>query len=209
MIRGVYHVALFVLILFMSLPFPITPIQISWATFGSVNMPATFMAFAFVRPKFIRNFRDDVLDYIMIGGFVGSVMLVILYVVAYFGTGRDANIARSMVTFFVTLFNAYVVLMIQGVEFFKPETFRQFWRAILIMFGFVTMTIWGMYLLPNIFEFVPISLATHPYILLLVVALFLLSIVLMSTLERHRYLLHRLWALMERDDKTFSATVGD
>jgi hypothetical protein len=39
--------------------------------------------------------------------------------------------------------------------------------------------------------------------------LFLLSIVLMSTLTRHRYMLHRLWALMERDDKAFSATVGD
>lgn len=209
MIRGVYHVALFVLILFMSLPFPITPIQISWATFGSVNMPATFMALAFVRPKFIRNFRDDVLDYIMIGGFVGSVMLVILYVTAYFGSGRNEAIARSVVTFFVTLFNAYIVLMIQGVDFYKPDTFREFWRGILIMFGFVTMTIWAMYSLPSIFEFVPINLGTHPFILLLVVALFLLAVVLMSTLVRHRYMIHRLWALMERDDKTFSATVGD
>lgn len=209
MIRGVYHVAFFVLILFMSLPFPITPIQISWATFGSINMPATFMALAVVRPKFIGNFRDDVLDYIVIGGFVGSIMLVILYVTAYFGSGRNADVARSTVTFFVTLFNAYVVLMIQGVDFYKPETFREFWRAILIMFSFVVITIWGMYILPNTFEFTPISLATHPLILMLVVALFLLSIVLMSTLTRYRYMLHRLWALMERDDKTFSAAVGD
>ena len=209
MIRGVYHVALFVLILFMSLPFPITPIQISWATFGSVNMPAMFMALAVVRPQFIGNFRDDVLDYIVIGGFVGSVMLVILYVVSYFGSGRNEDIARSMVTIFVALFNAYVVLMIQGVDFYKPETFRKFWRAILIMFGFITMTVWAMYILPNTFEFVPVSLATHPVILLLVVALFLLAVVLMSTFIKHRYLLHRLWALLERDDKAFSATVGD
>jgi cation-transporting ATPase E len=209
MIRGVYHVGLFILILFMSLPFPITPIQISWATFGSVNMPATFMALAVVRPQFIRNFRDDVLDYIALGGFVGSVMLVILYVTAYFGSGRNANVARSVVTFFVALFNAYVVLMIQGVDFYKPETFRTFWRAILIMFGFVVMTIWAMYISPNTFEFVPINLGTHPLILMLVVALFLLSIVLMSSLVRHRYLLHRVWALLERDDKAFSATIGD
>src|SRR5690606_15389298 len=111
----VYHVALFIFALFMFLPFPITPVQISWVTFGSINMPATLMALALTRPKFIRNFREDVLDYILTGGFIGTVLLSVLYVAAYFEANRDENIARSAVTFFVALFNVYMVLTIQGV----------------------------------------------------------------------------------------------
>ena len=209
MIRAVYHVALFVFVLFMSLPFPITPIQISWVTFGSVNMPATLLALAIVKPKLIKNFRDDVLDYIVTGGFVGAVLLVVLYVMSYFIADRDANIARSAVTFFVTLFNAYMVLMIQGLDFFDLNSWRVYWRSILIVLGLVAFTFWSMYGLPNTFDFRPINYSSHPMIFILLIALFLLSIVLMSTLIRYRYFLHRLWALMEKNDKTFSATVGD
>jgi cation-transporting P-type ATPase E len=209
MIRAVYHVALFVFVLFMSLPFPITPVQISWVTFGSVNMPATLLALAIIRPKFIKNFRDDVLDYIVTGGFVGSILLVILYVTAYFSAGRDANVARSAVTFFVTLFNVYMVLTIQGVDLFDFASWRSYWRAILIMVALMAFTFWSMYALPQTFDFNPISFATHPMIFVLLVLLFLLAIVLMSTLMRYRHILNRLWALMEKDDKTFSATIGD
>jgi cation-transporting ATPase E len=209
MIRAVYHIAFFVFILFMSLPFPITPIQISWVTFGSINMPATLLAIAVIRPKFIKNFRDDVLDYIVTGGFVGSVLLVVLYITAYFSSGRDANVARSAVTFFVTMFNIYMVMIIQGVDFFDSSSWRRHWRSILILLGLMAFTFWSMYALPNVFDFRPISFESHPMIFVQLITVFLLAIVLMSTLLRYRYFLHRLWALLEKDDKTFSATVGD
>ena len=66
-----------------------------------------------------------------------------------------------------------------------------------------------MYALPNVFDFNPISFASHPMIFVLLIVLFLLAIMLMSTLMRCRYILHRLWALLEKDDKTFNATIGD
>lgn len=209
MIRAVYHVALFVFVLFMALPFPITPIQISWVTFGSINMPATLLALSIVKPKFIKNFRDDVLDYIVIGGFIGSVLLVVLYTVSYFAAERDTNVARSVVTFFVTLFNAYMVLMIQGLDFFDFSSWRVHWRSVLTVLGLVAFTFWSMYALPNRFDFNPISYGSHPIIFILLIDLFLLSIMLMNTMMNHRYFLHRLWALLEKNDKTFSATVGD
>ena len=45
LVRNFYGIAFFVFIAFMALPFPITPVQISWATFGTVNLPATLIAF--------------------------------------------------------------------------------------------------------------------------------------------------------------------
>jgi hypothetical protein len=132
---------------------------------------------------------------------------VILYIVSYFAAERDANIARSAVTFFVTLFNAYMVLMIMGLDLFDLNSWRVYWRSILIVLGLICFTFWSMYALPNAFDFRPISYASHPMIFNLLIALFLLAIVLMSTMMRYRYLLHRFWALLEKNDKTFSATV--
>ena len=70
LVRNFYNIAFFVFIAFMALPFPITPVQISWATFGTVNLPATFIAFGWLRPQFIARFRRDVMDYIFTMGFM-------------------------------------------------------------------------------------------------------------------------------------------
>jgi cation-transporting ATPase E len=201
MIRGVFNVALFVFILFMALPFPITPIQISWATFGTINIPATLIALAIIRPKFMKNFRDDVLDHIIVGGVVGAIMMMFLYVAAYFGTGHNVDIARSSVTLYQTLFNAYIVMMIQGVDFYQPKTFREHWKIVSVMTGLVIFTVWAMYLRPPTFEFTPLTFAGEPLLIILITALFGLSMVLMSQFLHKRYLLQRFWALIERDEK--------
>ena len=42
-------------------------IQINWVTFGTVNIIATLVALKLLRPAFMANFRDDVLDYVVTG----------------------------------------------------------------------------------------------------------------------------------------------
>lgn len=209
LVRGSYHIAFFILIAFLSLPFPITPIQISWATFGSLNLPAMLMTIPLIRPEFIKNFRKDVVDYILVSGFVGSILVVVVYISAYFGSGRDTEIARSIVTLFITLFNIYNVLIVLGFDFYDLSTYRKFGRAVLWLFGLTTFTFWSFYLLPSVFEFTPVSIFTHPWLFIQVVACFLLSIVLVSTLLRHRYILNRIWALFEKDDKAFTEALQE
>ena len=209
MIRGVFNVALFVLILFMALPFPITPVQISWITLGSVNIPATLIALALIRPKFMANFRDDVLDPIIIGGMIGAVSLVILYVAAYFGTGRELGIARSAVTIYQTLFNAYIVMTIMGVTFYQPRTFIKHWRMVSVMLVLSIVTIWVMYIRPPLFEFTLVDYQHQPLIIILIAALLGLSMILMAHFMKNRYMLHRLWALVQRDDQSLDVVMPD
>ena len=89
LVRNFFMVALFVCIAFMSLPFPITPVQISWATFGTVNLPATLIAFGWLRPRFMAHFRRDVLDYIITMGCIGAAVMTLLYLIVWFGGDGD------------------------------------------------------------------------------------------------------------------------
>ncbi|MGJ3238125.1 MAG: HAD-IC family P-type ATPase [Anaerolineae bacterium] len=208
LIRGGYHIIYFIFILFLSLPFPITPIQISWVTFSSLNMPAMLMTIPLIRPQFIKNYRRDVVDYIAISGFVGSIMVVIVYLTAYFGTNRDTEIARSIVTFFILLFNMHNVLLVLGFDFYDLTTYRHFGRAILMLLGLSMFTVVTFYARPALFEFTPVSFFTHPLLFIQVVACFLLGMVLVATLLKHRYMINRIWALLEKDEKGFSELVN-
>ncbi|MCB9461266.1 MAG: HAD-IC family P-type ATPase [Anaerolineaceae bacterium] len=198
LVKNFYNVALFLFVGFMSLPFPITPIQISWSTFGTVNMPATLVAFGLLRPKFMRNFRDDVLDYIITVGFIGAVLLAVLYVAVYFGTHGDVIAVRSAITLFLCFYGALIVLTIQGVDFYHPQTFREHWRTVVMMIVFTTLTILHMYALPGLFEFKQFSWADDWQIIILITALFCLSIVLVAHGSKYRYLLKRFYRLFQR-----------
>lgn len=206
LIRGMHHVLLFIFVLFMGLPFPITPIQVSWATFGSINIPATLIAFAVIRPKFMKNFRDDVMDYIVTGGIIGAALLALIFTSVYLGTGRDVAIARSSVTIFIVLFNTFMILVIQGVDLFKPRTLLEHGRIALIMIGLATFTIATMYARPTTFEFVPIS---SFWILAIIVGSLIVGTLLFTQLIHHRYFLHRFWALLSSDDDKIAKIVRD
>lgn len=198
LVKNFYNVMLFVFIAFMSLPFPITPVQISWSAFGTVNMPATFIAFGLVRPHKMQFFRRDVLDYIFITGVIGSVMMALLYVVVYFSSNRDLMVTRSAITIFVSLYGMMIVWNVQGVDFFEPSTFRQHWRIVLLSIVMTTLTILAMYAWPSLFEFASFGLHNIDIIVLITV-IFLLTLVLASYAMRNRYLLYRLWMLFERE----------
>src|SRR5690606_29707205 len=99
-----YNMLLFVYVGFMSLPFPITPIQINWITFGTVNIIATLVAFKIMRPAYMQRFRRDVLEYVMTGSFIGSAVMALLYAVTFFVTGLNTDAARSALSIFITFF---------------------------------------------------------------------------------------------------------
>ncbi|MGB7337652.1 MAG: HAD-IC family P-type ATPase [Phototrophicaceae bacterium] len=209
LIRGGYHIAYFVFITFLALPFPITPIQISWVTFSSLNMPALLMTIPLIRPQFIRNYRDDVIDYIVVCGFVGSIMIVVVYLTAFFGTGRDTEVARSLVTFFIMLFNMHNVLIVMGFDFYDMSTYKQLRRAIAVLIGFALFTTITLYTFPVVFEFTPIPITQYPWLYAQLIASFLLSMVLVATLLKHRYMTNRIWALLEKDEKSFSEAMSN
>ncbi len=83
LIKNFYTVLAFVFIGFMALPFPTTPILISWLTFGVVNIPGGLIAFGFLRPAYMRSFSHDVMRYVTAGVIVGSVSMAVLYAGMY------------------------------------------------------------------------------------------------------------------------------
>lgn len=205
--RAISHIGLFILVLFMALPFPNTPVQIAWLTFGSLNIPAMFITLLIFRPKVMRNFRDDVLDYSVIGGAIGGVTFALLYSVTYFGTGRNVDLARNASMIYQTLFNAYIAMTIMGVDFYQPKTFIQKWRVVATMMVLAIITIWASYLVPYIVETTPLSFASHPLVFILIAALLSLSMLLIAQFLRRRTLLHRLWSLTHRGDKSLDVVV--
>ncbi len=201
LVRNFYTIALFVLVPFMALPFPITPVQISWATFGTVNLPATFIALGWMRPQYMGRFRRDVMDYIFTMGFIGAVMLTLLYLMAYFGSGGDLTMTRSAVTILVALYGMLITWHIQGIDFYRPKSFLEHWRILLLSSLLTALTIIGMYLNPALFEFDPPTWdgGAGSLLIIAIAALFLLTMVLISHGLKYRYLLNRFWALLAPD----------
>ena len=189
-----YNVLLFVYVGFMALPFAITPVQINWVTFGTVNIIATLMALKLLRPAFMANFRDDVLDYVVSGAFIGSAMMALLYAVTYFATGRDTAAARSALAIFATFFGILIFWNTFGIDFARPRTLWRQRRATFIGLGFMLLVILGFHVQPALFEFV----RPDEGIIALIVSTLLLTIALLSLAMRQRGLLHRLWLLFER-----------
>jgi len=201
LVRNFYNIGLFIFVGFMALPFPITPVQISWATFGTVNMPATFIAFGWLRPKYMEKFRRDVMDYIFTMGFIGAVLMAILYFIAYFGTNGDIEMTRSAITILVALYGMLITWNIQGIDFYEPKTFIEH-RSLLTLTSILTiLTIIGLYVYPALFEFSPPIWdgSTGSLLIIAITALFLLTMVLLAHGMKHRYLLNRLWDLLAPD----------
>jgi cation-transporting ATPase E len=189
-----YNVLMFVYIGFMSLPFAITPIQINWVTFGTVNIVATLVAFKIMRPAHMEHFRRDVLDYVVTGAFIGSAVMATLFVVVFLATGLNTDAARSALSIFATFFGIIIFWNTFGIEISQPRTFLENRAATLIGIAFTVMVIVGFYAAPDLFEFV----APTNGIIALIVSLLLLTIVLFSWNMKHRFLIDRLWGLFEQ-----------
>lgn len=201
LVKNLYSVLFFIFAGFMAMPFPINPIQISWVTFGVINIPATLIAFRIMRPEYMRRFRQDVLDYVITGGFVGAAGLALLYAVVYMCSGYDQDLSRSAVTVYLSFYGMLVMWHTEGIRLLEPRTILR--HTLIFMLGVVlcAMTIVTPYVLPTLWPEVGATFMFTPppsLIWVLIVAIFLLSALALELLVRTRAFVTRIWSLAEQ-----------
>lgn len=188
--KNAYATLLFIFVAVMSLPFPITPIQISWVTFGTANIHAGLYALNIIRPRPMHEFRRDVLDYVLTSGLLGAVYMALLYFLVYIS--GSLNEARSAITLFTTLYGLLVFWHTQGIDLTRPRTLITYKWSTLIAGGFAVLTMLALYAVPSLFEFVPPSpLTTFSIVVLFVSNLMLLEMAMRG--RRHVKLLARIF----------------
>jgi cation-transporting ATPase E len=193
LVKNFYSLLFFIFAGFMAMPFPINPIQISWVTFGIINVPATLIAFRVLRPAHMQQFRRDVLDYVITAGFIGAAAMAFLYAFTYLSNNQDVLESRSTMMLFITLYGVLVLWNTHGLEIFRPRTILRYKRLFVIGIALALFTILVPYLLPNVFEYV----APNPLEWGLVITIFLISMVTLHLAMRTRGLVSRIWRLSE------------
>jgi len=191
LVKNFYSILFFVFVGFMGMPFPINPIQISWVTFGVINLPAGLIAFRLIHPVYMKLFRRDVMDYVVTVGFIGSVAMAVVYAFIYLNSNRDLMEARSTMMLFLTLYGTIVVWNTHGVDIFEPRTIITHWRMFLLGLILATVTILVPYLFPHLLEFKAPTAWEWGFVLLI----FIISLVLIRWGMQTRALVSRLWKL--------------
>lgn len=191
LVKNFYSMLFFVFAGFMGMPFPINPIQISWVTFGVINLPAGLMAFRVLTPVYMKEFRRDVLDYVVTVGFIGAVAMAVVYAFTYLNNQRDLLEARSTMMLFLTLYGLLVFWNVHGVDVFEPRSIRQHPRVFLFGALLAFLTILAPYLFPKVLEFV----APTPWEWGFTLLIFLISLVAARWALQRRALTSRLWRL--------------
>jgi cation-transporting ATPase E len=191
--KNFYTIVLIFFIGFMALPFPTSPAQISWITLGTVNIPATLIAFKILRPKHMARFRRDVLEYVITSGMIGAVMMALMYVVAYYGSNNNIAAARSAITLFLTLMGTLIFWNVCGVELFEPRTMLEHWRIVLLGIVLTVLTAIVPFILSDFFAFVPPS----PLMWALILSTFALMATLLHVFTRNRNIIEQLWELFQ------------
>lgn len=191
LIKNFYSLLFFVFAGFMFMPFPINPTQISWVTFGVINVMATLITVRVFVPTPMKHFREDVLDFALTGGAIGAVAATLVYAVTYLSSGRDVLAARSVVLVFLTLFGLLVFWNVCGLNLLDPRTWPTKPRIFLAGLASATITILAAYILPQVLSFVPLT----PMQWALAISVLLLLGALMQIGMRTRYFANLVWRL--------------
>lgn len=195
LVKNVYSILLFIFAGFMMLPFPINPTQISWVVFGTINLPATLIAFGWLRPAHLRHFTKDVLSYVVASGFIGSLAMVTLYLIVYLAYGRDMAMARSALTLFMALFGVLVFWNAHGIDIYEPRTLIENRRNVLIGLGLGVITIGLPYLIPGTFGF----FAPRFQVWVLIAIIWVIAASALDVAMRNRHILDSLRQLGQAD----------
>lgn len=136
--KNFYTILMFIFIGYMSMPFPVTPIGISWLTFGIVNIPALLITFGLIKAIRFRNFEKDVANYlfctVLVGAIVGTAVYTTLYLSRVPGMGSDPsnlavtiarNEARSGLLMWMFLYGLVIFWQTHGVNIMRPITMRR------------------------------------------------------------------------------------
>ncbi len=151
--KNFFNTLQFIFILLMTLPFPVSPIQISWVAFGTVNVPAALMSLGILRPEKMKNFREDVIDYIITVGFIGSVGISILFLATMSYLDGDLERSRGMVTIFYIMFGLMVAWDVHGVDLLRPHTLKTHWRGFVVTSLLTGAALLTATIMPETFEF--------------------------------------------------------
>lgn len=191
LVKNVYSVLFFLFVGFMFMPFPITPIQISIMTFGVINIPATLIAFRFLKPAFMAKFRHDVLDYVVTSGFIGGVTATIIYGLLYLINDRNVDLARSGSYVFLTLWGMLVMWHLVGINILRPRTIGKHFGLFMVGLFLGVATLAVTLIMPDMINFVMLKNGEW----IVIFALFLLAALLVEIMLRTRAVAQTLWKL--------------
>jgi cation-transporting P-type ATPase E len=159
LVKNFYTILAFIFVGYMTLPFPTNPIQISWLTFGVVNIPGILITFGLIRTEKVRDFGRDVMGFVLTAVVVGAVAFAGLYTLLYeiMLTRGDEVIARetarSGMLMFMTLYGTVIFWHVMGMDILRPTTMLARPRMVLLGILQAVITIGAAYALPRIMSF--------------------------------------------------------
>jgi len=191
LVKNIYSTLFFIFAGFMSTPFPISPIQISWVTFGIINIPAGLIAIRILKPEYMKRFRSDVLDYVLVGGAIGAAAMSLLYATSYLTNGGHVWQSRSTIMIFIAFYGLLVLWNVHGLYITRFSTVMPRPRLFLGGIAIATLTIAAPYIVPDLLEFVPPSRLEWG----LAIVIFIIAAVLVEVIVHRRDPLKGLWLL--------------
>jgi cation-transporting ATPase E len=191
LVKNVYSLLWFIFSGFMGLPFPIDPIQVSWVTFGVINVPATLIAMHLVRPMRMDFWRRDVIDYVLTAGLLAVAGLSVGYGASYLLNGGNFHMSRGVNMMLMTLWGMLVYWNVMGVQLFEVRTWREHRFVFFSGLGLAVITMLAPFIAPQLLSFVP---PTLPQVLLIVVV-FCIHAVALHVLMRTRAFTSLIWKL--------------
>jgi magnesium-transporting ATPase (P-type) len=158
-----------------------------------INLPAGFMALRVLKPIYMKEFRRDVLDYVVTVGSIGAVAMALVYAFTYLSNSKDLLEARSTMLVFLTLYGLIVMWHTHGIDLFEPRTIVQ--RPRLFIYGVIScaLTIIAPYVFPDIIAFKPLTSWEWGVVLLV----FILALIAIRWAMQTRAVTNRLWKLFE------------
>ena len=139
---------------FVGLPFPGEPRQISWIATMTVGLPCTLLAFGVLTPAYTRRFLSNVLGYSVLVGAIGSVVVVIAYIVASLMT-NDPSQARTVFALVNLHYAIHVFWDTHDVSVFSIIGMRKHPRETLVGLALLAVGLLVPVLLPGIFNATP------------------------------------------------------
>jgi cation-transporting P-type ATPase E len=191
LVKNIYSLLFFIFAGFMLMPFPISPIQISWVTFGIINIPAGLIAIRVIKPIHMKTFRYDVLDYVITAGVVSSAGMALVYAFAFLSNGGDVDIARSTMMIFFTYMGVLVLWNVNGLYVTQPASISAHPRLFVVGIVLAILTLLAGWIVPNILEWKTPGVEEW----LVASAVFVVVMLIIEITMRDRKLVKPIWLL--------------
>jgi cation-transporting ATPase E len=191
LVKNIYSLLFFIFAGFMMMPFPISPIQISWVTFGIINIPAGLIAIRVIKPIHMKTFRYDVLDYVITAGVVSAAGMALVYAFAYLSNDRNVDIARSTMMIFFVYMGVLVLWNVNGLYVTQPRTLAEHPRLFVAGILLAFLTLLGGFITPGILEWVTPGLNEW----VIASAVFVIVMLIIEITMRDRKIVKPIWLL--------------